>query len=161
MKEKYHYSEWGNDMFEFTTEKGDKIRISREQAMLLYATAKREYGNNFQKSEHLLRGGVVIEPSPKKLKDIVKRFKASDENGRKRITDAFSEEIDSRTHRITPDDVLKVKSWLTAEQIEYADAFVDYLSKDMAALGNETSMQLYGIRKYNVDYYIPYNCLKL
>lgn len=157
MKEKYHYSEWKNDMFEFTTEKGDKIRISREQAMLLYATAKREYGNDIQKAEHLFRGGVVIEPSPKKLKDIVKKFKASDEKGRKRIAETFSDVVDSGAHRITPQDVLKVKRWLTAEQLEYADALVDYLSKDMAALGNETSLLLYGIRKYNEDYYIPYN----
>ena len=157
MKEKYHYSEWKNDMFEFTTEKGDKIRISREQAMLLYATAKREYGNDIQKAEHLFRGGVVIEPSPKKLKDIVKKFKASDEKGRKRIAETFSDVVDSGAHRITPQDVLKVKRWLSAEQLEYADALVDYLSKDMAALGNETSLLLYGIRKYNEDYYIPYN----
>ena len=157
IKEKYHYSDWKNDKLKFTTEYGDDIEITREQAMLLYATAKREYGNEFQKAEHLFRGGVVIEPTGKKLDDVVKKFKASDEKGRKRIAEAFSEEVDSRAHRITPDDMLKIKFWLTDEQLEYVDAFVDYLSNDMAALGNEISMQLYGIRKYNEKYYIPYN----
>ena len=157
IKEKYHYSEWADDTFKFTTEKGDEIEITREQAMLLYATAKREYGNDFQKAEHLFRGGVVIEPNAKKLKEVVKKFKGSDEKGRKRIAEAFSEEVDSRAHRITPDDVLKIKFWLTDEQLAYVDAFVEYLSTDMAALGNEVSMQLYGIRKYNEEYYIPYN----
>lgn len=157
IKEKYHYSEWQDDTFRFTTEKGDEIEITREQAMLLYATARREYGNDFQKAEHLFRGGIVIEPSAQKLKEVVKKFKASDEKGRKRITEAFSEEVDSRAHRITPDDVLKIKFWLTDEQLAYVDAFVEYLSTDMAALGNEISMQLYGIKKYNEDYYIPYN----
>lgn len=157
IKEKYHYSEWADDTFKFTTEKGDEIEITREQAMLLYATAKREYGNNFQKAEHLFRGGVVIEPNAKKLRDVIKKFKASDEKGRKRIAEAFSEEVDSRAHRITPDDVLKIKFWLTDDQLAYVDAFVEYLSTDMAALGNEISMQLYGIKKYNEKYYIPYN----
>ena len=37
-----------------------------------YARERWEYGNNFQKAEHLFRGGVVIEPSGKKLNDVVK-----------------------------------------------------------------------------------------
>ncbi|MBQ4120346.1 MAG: hypothetical protein IJD45_08170 [Clostridia bacterium] len=157
IKEKYHYAQWGEDTFKFKTEKGDDIEITREQAMLLYATAKREYGNDFQKAEHLFRGGVVIEPSVKKLNDVIKKFKASDEKGRKRIAEAFSEEVDSRAHRITPSDVRKIELWLTEEQLAYVDDFVEYLSTDMAVLGNEISMQLYGIRKYNENYYIPYN----
>ena len=158
IKEKYNYSKWEKRTLELETEKGDKIKLTVEQAMLLFATAKREYGNEWQKAEHLFRGGVVIEPTPLQIKDVVKEFKESKkEDERKRISEAFTKEIDSRAHRITPEDILKIKDWLTDEQIGYMDAFVEYLSTDMAHLGNEISLELYGIKKYNEDYYIPYN----
>ncbi len=157
MKERFNYDKWDNDTFKFTTEKGDEIEVTREQSLLLYATAKREYGNKYQRAEHLFRGGVVIPPSKATIKSILKDYKSSDKKGVSKITDAMTKEIDSRSHRILPQDVRKIFDWLTKEQCDYADAMVDYLSKDMAALGNETSMQLYGIRKYNEDYYIPYN----
>ncbi len=157
IKEKYNYSEWADDKLEFTTENGDKIKITREQAMLLYATAKREYKNTSQQAKHLFSGGVVIEPSAKKLKDLVNKFKSSSAKGRERIIETFSEEIDARAHKITYKDIVEVGNWLTKEQVAYVNAFVEYLSTDMAVLGNEVSMELYGIRKYNEDYYIPYN----
>ncbi len=157
MKEKYNYSKWENDTLKFTTEKGDKIEITREQAMLLYATARRENKNVVQNAEHLFRGGVVIPPSKMTLRAILKKYQDSDAKGVSKITDAMTEEIDSRAHRILPQDIVKVMQWLTEEQIGYANAMVEYLSKDMAALGNEVSMQLYGITKFNEDYYIPYN----
>ncbi len=157
IKEKYNYSQWADDKLEFTTENGDRIKITREQAMLLYATAKREHKNASQNSKHLFSGGVVIEPSAKKLKDIVNKFKSSSTKGRERIIEMFSEEIDARAHKITYKDMVEVGNWLTKEQVAYVNAFVEYLSTDMAALGNEVSMELYGIRKYNEDYYIPYN----
>ena len=157
MKEKYNYSKWENDTLKFTTEKGDKIEITREQAMLLYATARRENKNVVQNAEHLFKGGVVIPPSKMTLRAIFKKYQDSDAKGVSKITDAMTEEIDSRAHRILPQDIVKVMQWLTEEQIGYANAMVEYLSKDMAALGNEVSMQLYGITKFNEDYYIPYN----
>ena len=165
MKEKYGYSHWGDDKLKLDTEKGDNIEITVEQAMLLYATAKREYSNKFQKSEHLFRGGVVIEPSKRKIEEVVKELrKASKEENKseresktKSIVASFTKEVDSRAHRITPADIVKIKNWLTDDQIDYMDAMVEYLSTDMAVLGNEISMELYGIKKYNEDYYIPYN----
>ena len=157
MKEKYNYSTWDNDTFKFTTEKGDVIELTREQAMLLYATARRENKNKVQNAEHLFRGGVVIPPSQNTLKAILKKYKESDANGIAKITDAMVKEIDSKSHKILPQDVAKLMQWLTEDQIEYVNAMVEYLSKDMAALGNEVSLQLYGITKYNEEYYIPYN----
>ena len=165
MKEKYGYSHWGDDKLKLDTEKGDNIEITVEQAMLLYATAKREYSNKFQKAEHLFRGGVVIEPSKRKIEEVVKELrKASKEKNKSEresktesIVTSFTKEVDSRAHRITPADIVKIKNWLTDDQIDYMDAMVEYLSTDMAVLGNEISMELYGIKKYNEDYYIPYN----
>lgn len=157
IKEKYHYNDWDTtEKFKLKTTLGETIEITREQAMLLYATAKREYGNEFQKSEHLFKGGIVIEPSQKALKEAVKELQKEGANS-KNIIKAFSQEIDSKRHRITPIDAGEIKNWLTDEQKAYADGMVEYLSKDMAALGNEVSMKLYGINKFNEDYYIPYN----
>ena len=156
-KEKYNYDKWDNDTFKFTTEKGDEIEITREQAMLLYATARREYLKKGTPTEHLFRGGVVIPPSQITLKVILKKCKESDAKGIAKITDAMVREIDSKAHRIMPQDIVRVMEWLTKEQIGYANAMVKYLSNDMAALGNEVSLQLYGITKFNEEYYIPYN----
>lgn len=65
--------------------------------------------------------------------------------------------MESKPYKITPVDAGEVRDLLTPEQIGYADAMVEYLSVDMAALGNEVSMKLLGIAKYNESYYIPYN----
>ncbi|MBO5021139.1 MAG: hypothetical protein J6D52_10790, partial [Clostridia bacterium] len=157
LKKKYHYSQWNNDTFEFVTEKGDKIEITREQAMLLYATARRENKNKFQEAEHLFRGGVVIPPTKKTISEMLKKFRGSDNKNFEALIKATANEIDSKAHRILPQDIKKVMEWLTTEQIDYVNDMVEFLSKDMAALGNEVSLQLYGISKYNEEYYVPYN----
>ena len=162
LKRKYHYSKWEKRTLKLKTEKGDEIQLTVEQAMLLFATAKREYGNEFQKAEHLFRGGIVIPPPKREVKQFVAELKEAlkdEKNGEKKsqtIIKSFTKEVDSRAHRITPEDILQIKNWLTDEQIAYVDEFVEYLSTDMAHLGNEISLQLYGIKKYNEDYYVPY-----
>ncbi len=170
-KKKYHYSDWNDDTFKFTTVYGDDIELTREQAMLLYATAKREKNNTAQMAEHLFRGGIVLDFKDD-IKTVVRDFKkalksdakeaesggdSQKQTRAKEIASAFIKEVNSRAHQITPVDVGIVNEWLTDEQKAYADEMVEYLSTDMAALGNETSMQLFGIRKYNEKYYIPYN----
>ena len=39
-------------------------------------------------------------------------------------------------------------SYLTENQRKYVDAMVQYMSTDLAELGNEASMQTYGIKKF-------------
>jgi len=151
IKEKYHYSEWKDKTIEFNTEDGESIELTVEQAMLLYATAQREYRDKTKQTNHLLEGGIVIDAQPLSIKAITTKLK--DGKGK----EAFLEEVNSRAHRITEGDVEKVFDLLNDEQIAYADALVEYLSNDMAALGNEVSMKLHGIRKYTSEYYIPYN----
>ncbi len=153
-REKYGYDNWDKTSKEFTTALGDKITLTAEQAMLLYATAKREQNNTLQGAEHLFIGGIVLDSDIKqstaaKVKEIIK-------DKSKGVKDFFNE-VDSKAHKISPYDVGMINEWLTDEQKAYADALVDYLSKDMAALGNEVSLKLFGIAKYNESYYIPYN----
>ena len=64
---------------------------------------------------------------------------------------------DTSGHKLSENDIFEICSWLTNEQKAYADAIVKYMSEDMAALGNETSMQLFGIKKFKEKYYFPYN----
>ena len=158
LKKKYHYSDWDNDTLKFTTEKGDQIEITKEQAMLLVATARREYGDRYKETMHLFKGGIVIPPPKSTVKDIVKRYNKKADGKDEEITRKnLLREIDSRAHRITPKDIQEVIKWLTDEQIEYTSAMTDYLSNDMATLGNEISMELAGIKKFGGKNYIPYN----
>ncbi|MBQ8204176.1 MAG: hypothetical protein IJZ75_07875, partial [Clostridia bacterium] len=159
VKEECGYSEeWETDTLTLETENGETLKITIEQALLLYATARREYGNKAKNSEHLLKGGVVIDIT-ERFGDMVKKF-AQEFRGQKnkpKFIDALCKEIDSRAHQITPLDAGRVREMLTENQIKYADKMVEYLSNDMAVLGNEVSMRLFGIRKYTENYYIPYN----
>ncbi|MGN1418139.1 MAG: hypothetical protein ACI4W6_02295, partial [Acutalibacteraceae bacterium] len=64
---------------------------------------------------------------------------------------------DKNAHPLALEDILKISEFLTDEQKKFVDEMVHYLSTDMAELGNEVSMELYGIRKYKERYYIPFN----
>jgi hypothetical protein len=61
-----------------------------------------------------------------------------------------------RPHTLTENDMQMIRSYLTDEQMAFADAMVKYLSEDIAKIGNEVSMRLYGYEKYKESYYFPY-----
>lgn len=134
-KSEYGYDKWDNKKLELTSE----IKLTREQAMYLYATAKREKLNKLQNAHHLKKGGIIFEDR------IVKEGKVIN-----------AEKTQKISHKVTDGDLIKIDSFLTKEQKAYADKMVKYLSNDMASLGNETSMQLYGIKKFGESYYFPY-----
>ena len=134
-KEEYGYDKWDNKKLGLTSE----IKLTREQAMYLYATAKREKLNKLQNAHHLKKGGIIFEDR------IVKEGKVIN-----------AEKTQKISHKVTDGDLIKIDSFLTKEQKAYADKMVKYLSNDMASLGNETSMQLYGIKKFGESYYFPY-----
>lgn len=131
---------WGNDKFQINTVIGDHLTITRQQALLIYSEMKREE-NNGQDSAHLMSGGVVYEDElSKATKDKKISFVANDKTA----------------HPLSFDDLLKITGWLTDEQKGFADTMVKYLSNDMANLGNETSLKLFGIKKFTESYYIPF-----
>jgi hypothetical protein len=134
-KSEYGYDKWDNKKLELTSE----IKLTREQAMYLYATAKREKLNKLQNAHHLKKGGIIFEDR------IVKEGKVIN-----------AEKTQKISYKVTDGDLIKIESFLTKEQKAYADKMVKYLSNDMASLGNETSMQLYGIKKFGESYYFPY-----
>ena len=144
--EKYHYDDWRNvkdDVLTLNTQQGHEVVLTREQALGLYATWNRENSENGQNASHLSEGGFVYEEAMKKDKKTGKI------------------EVDtSKPHKMTDKDMQQVVNWLTDEQRAYADAMVEYMSKDMAKLGNEVSMKLFGIEKYGEEKYYPYQTSK-
>lgn len=133
--EKYHVNDWIRDKnhLKFETIQGKQVELNRDQALALYALWNRETRNKRQNANHLRIGGFMYRSSVK-YRGVEK----------------------TRPHRITEADMRTVMSWLTQEQMDFADAAVRYLSTTMADLGNETSMALYGYKKYTEAYYFPY-----
>lgn len=133
--EKYHVNDWIRDKnnLKFETYQGKQVELNRDQALALYALWNRETRNKRQNANHLRIGGFMYRSSVK-YKGVEK----------------------TRPHRITEMDMRTVMNWLTKEQMDFADAAVRYLSTTMADLGNETSMALYGYKKYTEAYYFPY-----
>lgn len=138
-KERFAYDKWANkkdDTLQLKTERGDALTLTREQAMLIYATRKREIANKQQHAAHLESGGIVFEEKQREGKYVVD---------------------DKKAKPLTSDDIETIMGWLTEQQKQYADAMVGYMSNEMSDLGNEVSMRLFGIRKFREKYYIPYN----
>ena len=142
--EKFGADKWlkKNDKATFTTVRKEKLALTLEQRLLIYATAKREQLSG-QNSLHLMSGGVVFENQIQRSKDKTKPWKFRDE--------------DAQAHPLALEDIIKIVGSLTESQKKFADELVGYLSGDMAQLGNEVSMKLYGYRKFNERYYIPFN----
>lgn len=135
LKERYHVDKWldqKGDVLTLDTEFGDTIRLSRGQALDVYEMYQREQQDTH--TRHLADGGIVFK------------------------TDADGKRVDDTTaHPISDADIQKITSWLTDEQIAYADALVRYMSTTLAEAGNKTSLTLSGYKKYTGQHYVPFN----
>lgn len=140
IKNKYNYDKWAdkkNDRIKIKTEEGQELALTREEALGIWATQKRETRDKYHQTSHLSQGGVVIDKRAKKL--------------------SWRGEIDNRNPiRLTKTDVAHIAEQLTDEQMSYADEMVGYISRDLAELGNETSMELMGYKVFGEGYYYPY-----
>lgn len=137
---RHGYHTWG-DMkkpVSFKTQQGHTVYMTRENMMCAYAIAKREASNPIMETHHLDEGGFVYD------KDSIP-------------TEGFKEvEGAQKHHKLVKEDIAKITSMLTAEQIAFMDECVEFMSTDCAAWGNEASRQLYGIDKYKENYYFPF-----
>lgn len=135
LKERYHVDKWldqKGDVLTLNTEFGDTIRLSRGQALDVYEMYQREQQDTH--TRHLADGGIVFK------------------------TDADGKRVDDTTaHPISEADIQQITSWLTDEQIAYADALVRYMSTTLAEAGNKTSLTLSGYKKYTGQHYVPFN----
>lgn len=138
LREKFGYKKWDNKKeIKLITEQGRPITLTTQQAMSLYATWKREHQDGVLISKHLENGGFVFSDTD------------ADKGGLKRESSRKS------GNKLTEVDMGKITALLTQEQKGYVDAMVSYLSNEMGEKGNRTSMQMFGIRKYNERYYFP------
>lgn len=116
------------ELHSFQTEGGDSLDLTTAQIMELYALSKRE-----QAIDHIYKGG--IKPSGAK-----KGFFQADKAAPVRVTAA---------------DVSEMVGALTAEQRRLVDGLQAYLSTDLAAYGNDASMDAYGYKKFKETFYWP------
>lgn len=138
IEEKYHRDAWKNKKGDTLTLKngdGDKIQLTREQAMSVWATWKREHSVADRETHHLDQGGILLQQEKK----LFKKTYAQDS--------AF---------RIGTAEMVEIDNWLTQEQKNYVDEVVSYLSNDIAELGNITSNALHGYSKFGEGYYYPF-----
>lgn len=112
----------------FQTEGGDSLDLTTAQIMELYALSKRE-----QAIDHIYKGG--IKPAGAK-----KGFFQADKAAPVRVTAA---------------DVSEMVGALTAEQRRLVDGLQAYLSTELAAYGNDASMDVYGYKKFKETFYWP------
>lgn len=135
---KYHRDAWKNkkgDTLTLENGDGDKIQLTREQAMSVWATWKREHSVADRETHHLDQGGILLQQEKK----LFKKTYAQDS--------AF---------RINTAEMVEIDKWLTQEQKNYVDEVVSYLSNDIAELGNITSNALHGYSKFGEGYYYPF-----
>lgn len=165
INKKYNYQKWQDEKeLVLETVQGHKLKLTKAQAMHIYATAQREMLAG-KDAMHLMQGGIVFEGEIEadKVETTKEERKADRKAGRKirkkKLAVKYKTE-NGDAHRIHHDDVSKISDYLTAEQKAFIDECVNYLSVDMAALGNEISMELYGIKRFIKKYYIPYNSAK-
>lgn len=172
---KFAYEKWTDeDPLILKTTQGHTLKLTKSQAMHIWATAKREAIAG-KDSRHIMQGGIVFEDEIEADVDVEEKD-AIDENTwkpkidrdtgetiKKKFTKQvwrYSKKSDGSAHRISLDDLDKISEYLTDEQKKFVDTMIGYLTNDMAALGNEVSMELYGIKRFNEKYYIPFNSAK-
>ena len=134
----------GSDIYDWSTDKsvqtfklasGEEIQLSVAQMMSLYCHSKRE-----QSMKHILGSGVVVSD--------VKMTKLMDKVSGK-------VDVSASGYRMTYDDVVKITDALTDEQKEIAQKIQELMNGKLQEWGNETSMQLYGIRLFKEKNYFP------
>lgn len=142
--EKYHVWGWSsanqknkNDILRFeTARKGAWLEMTRNEVLAAYATYKRgkALGDG---AAHMKEGGIVV---------------------KSKTPEKFMQEYVKSSKGVQLDiaDIQKMFRFLTDEQKACADAVVNYLTTVEGARRNETSMALYGYKKFNETYYFPY-----
>lgn len=145
---KHDYWGWrNNDPLELTTWQGvtqesmgvkhkHRVTLTPDEALSIWAIWKREKASSdLYNSTHLAKGGFVFASGTRTV------------DGR-----TYTDKL---PHKISEKDIQAIDNWLTPEMKAYADEMVEYMSTDMAEVGNRTSMRLYGIRKFREGYYFP------
>ena len=106
--------------------------------MSLYELSKRKSAK-----EHLYLGGIQVGHN------VAKTGKLKKEN----IGSA-------KTYKVTSEDLARMFETLSDEQKRIVDGIVKFMTETCSEWGNETSMKLYGYKKFGESYYFPMNVAK-
>ena len=149
-QEKYGYDKWSGNADEghtFTLETtGEKITLTTGQILSIFATLEREHRSGNYTS-HVFDGGIVFEDEMKKKV----KLRGDKTENRKKV----AEYIKSEARHLTVNDIASITAVLTEAQRSYANEIVGFLSTTAGGWGNETSMDMYGFKKFVEDYYFP------
>ena len=135
--DKKKVKQWENELHTFRLVTGE-IQLTTTQLMNLYALMQRGQAQN-----HILGSGIMSEPVE------VKGDKAR-----------MKRKISQEHVRPTLEEVLQMTASLTQEQRNVADKLKDFLRNQCSDWGNETSMKLYGYKKFTEDNYFPIKSAK-
>lgn len=125
---------------------GTKVQLTIPQIMSLYCLMKRDQGR-----QHII--GTQI-PTENGILDIRGGgFKAEPISHTQKGKKAKIEK--AKVVEPTAADIQVILSTLTEEQKKAAEAIQKYLSEDVAAWGNETTMLLFGYEKFTTKNYFP------
>lgn len=115
---------------------GQELTLSIPQIMSLYCLMKRE-----QAKRHILKGGM----------------KAAENKYRKRLGKKAAAAALREYAAVTPTygEIDTILETLTPEQKKVCDAIQKYLSEEVSEWGNETSMLMWGYKKFKEKFYFP------
>ena len=105
-----------------------EFKMTTGEIMSLYCLKNRK-----QAMQHMIKGGITVD-------DFKYKGKVMKQTGNFRMTEAFINEI---------------TSVLTEKEKRVAEAMQSYMANQCAEQGNETSMTLYGYKKFNEKEYFP------
>ena len=143
MVEKYHFKNWEDKQFSFTSSSGLRFTLNLQQVMSLYAYSKRE-----QALGHLKKGGIVIDET-----SVVTVETKLGAKIKLNPTEATAYNLSEKT-------LSEITDKLTKEQRAFVDEMQDYLSNSMSEKGNAVSMEMYGIRLFQEKNYFPLRTAK-
>ena len=133
------FSTWdGQEKHQVKVKNGQTVEMTTEQIMALYATWLRE-SNQMRPEDtaHLLNGGFVLAQGDRN-KGVYGRQKS-----------------DTRPIRMSKETLAMLGDYLTDAQKQWVEDIVGYMSGPLAEIGNETSMQTWGIKKFTEQFYFP------
>ena len=140
--EKHGYDKkWKDDYQKIKLADGRTMLLSTEEKMNIFALSRRP-----QALTHLLGSGITTENNVAKANS--KEFKML--NSYEKVS-----ALRRTAFKITEGDINNITESLTQNQKALADAMMSYMSEVLSEIGNETTMQCYGYKKFIEKNYWP------
>lgn len=122
---------------------GKIIKMTAAQVMTLYELDKRG-----QAKKHIYSKGGGIIPS-----QLIQQQDSDNGKAKTSILGRMNPKV--KPVRVTEQDVQRITSSLTPKQIDFADKLQYFLGHVTSEWGNETSMKMYGYKKFTASNYFP------